>query len=62
MEDDICDHAAANGDILMHEWLHSQGCVGSTRTCSLAAANGHLYVLQFLVIAMDCPWDASTCS
>jgi len=39
----------------------ANGCPWEARTCSIAAAGGHLEVLQWAHVEEGCPWDSSTC-
>jgi len=41
------------------KWLHSTGCPWGVRTCSYAAAGGHLEMLKWLH-RTGCPWDYGT--
>jgi hypothetical protein len=43
------------------EWLRSEGYQWTEKTCSLAAAAGHLQLLKWLR-KEGCPWDAKTCA
>ena len=52
---------AKAGDLEALQWAVLElDCPWDTRTCSAAAANGHLEVLQWLH-ANGCPWDEWTC-
>lgn len=59
--------AADHGDLSMVQWLYdlprpfSEKCSWNGRTCSTAALNGHMSILQW-ARSKGCPWDAQTCA
>ena len=68
-ESKICDSAAKYGSLPALQYLRSINCNWSKYTCSNAAENGHLHILQWArkkVIPYSrkkvCPWDSETCS
>ena len=57
MEDGFCTAAAASGNVLALEWLHSQGCNWSPDTSYAAFAAGKLKALFWLrTQEPPCPW------
>jgi len=55
-----CEAAAQRGDLVMLQWLRSQGCPWDVETCNNAAKEGHFEVLQW-ARSQGCPWEPDTC-
>lgn len=51
----LCDHAAANGNLIVLRWARENGYEWTDQTCSKAAEKGHLQVIQW-AHAHGCPW------
>jgi hypothetical protein len=62
--EDVCEYAAIRGSVRLLEWarenLDTLFLGWGEHTCSYAAKNGHLPVLQYLH-ENGCPWDSDTC-
>jgi hypothetical protein len=60
----VCNVAAQFGRWGVLEHLKEQGCHWSSETCALAAAGGHLLLLQWMRTRNDrwgrCPWQITT--
>jgi hypothetical protein len=58
----LCALSAGKGNLLVLQLLRNElGCVWDESTCSTAARNGRLEVLQW-ARANDCPWNENTCA
>ena len=56
-----CEHAAKANRLGLLRWLHANGCPWSHSTCTAAAGQGHLDVLQFARAQVPpCPFGVYT--
>jgi hypothetical protein len=60
LDAEVMRAAAAGGQLLMCQHLHSIGCAWDPLVCAAAAHNSHLSVLQYLH-EHGCPFDVQTC-
>jgi hypothetical protein len=47
--------------VALASWARANGCQWDRDTCTYAARNGQLHVLQW-ARAHECPWDSDTCA
>jgi hypothetical protein len=57
----ICENAAAFGQLAVLQWARANGCEWNAWTCIYAATGGHLGMLQW-ALANGCPWNWYACS
>lgn len=52
--------ACKNGDFKIIKWLYDHDCPFNEECCHLAASNGFVDVLDFLIYTVDCPYNIIT--
>ena len=63
MDGRACEHAAKANNLDMLRWLRENGCEWSHTTCTAAAGQGHLKVLEYARAQLPpCSWIAATCA
>ena len=60
--EDVCEYSARRGSVRLLKWARENNRAWRAGTCSIAAANGQLPVLQYLHENGWGPWDVHTCT